>query len=55
MGFFVFGIVMAVVLTIVLSIRASQDCKWHNIVAVSMASILGLAFVVTIIWFCFTD
>lgn len=54
MGFIVFGIIMAVVLVIALSIWASQDCKWHNMIAAVMAVVLGVATGITIIGFCFT-
>lgn len=54
MGFIVFGIIMAVVLVIALSVWASQDCEWYNIIAAIMAVVLGFATGVTIIYFCFT-
>jgi hypothetical protein len=53
MGFIVFGIVMAIILVIVFSVWASQDCEWHNILAAILAVLLGIATAITVICFCF--
>lgn len=53
MGFIVFGIIMAVVLVIALSVWAEKDCEWHNFIAGFMALILGAATGIAIIIFCF--
>ena len=54
MGLIVFGIIAAIVLTIVLAIWGSKDYEWYNVIATITAVVLGIATGVTIISFCFT-
>lgn len=52
MGCVIFGIVSGIVMTIVLSVWAANDCEWHNMLAAFMAVVLGLATAISIIVFC---